>query len=47
MYYLLHRNQLHFSALFIGHIQVDNEELNKQLHSICLFLIINLKVANE
>jgi len=30
MYYLLHRNQLHVSALFFGHLQVDNEKLNKQ-----------------
>ena len=30
MYYLLHRNQLHVSALFIGHLQVGNEKLNKQ-----------------
>ena len=34
MYYLLHRNQLHVSALFIGHLQVHNGKLNKQLHSI-------------
>jgi len=36
MYYLLNRNQLHVSALFIGHLQVDNGKLNKQLHSIYL-----------
>ena len=36
MYYLLRGNQLHVSALFIGHLQVDNEKLNKQLHSICV-----------
>jgi len=23
MYYLLHRNQIHVSALFIGHLQID------------------------
>ena len=28
MYYLLHRNQVHVSALFIDHLQVDNEKLN-------------------
>ena len=39
MYYLLYRNQLHVSALFIGHLQVDNEKINKQLHSICVCCI--------
>jgi len=26
MYNLLHKEQLHVSALFIGHLQVDNEK---------------------
>jgi len=39
MYYLLHRNQLHVSALFIGHLHTNNEKLNKQLHSICMCCI--------
>jgi len=35
MYYLLHRNQLHVSALFIGHLQVDNEK-HTQIECNCL-----------
>jgi len=40
MYYLLHRNQLHVSALFIGHLQVDNEKLNKQLLDLRVLYIV-------
>ena len=36
MYNLLHKEQLHFSALFIGHLQVGKWKLSKQLHSTCV-----------
>jgi len=36
MYNLLHKEQIHVSALFIGHLQVVNEKLSKQLHLPCV-----------
>ena len=44
MYYLLHRNQLHVSALFIGHLQVDNEKLlSSYTRSACVVYSGKLK----
>jgi len=37
MYNLLHKEQLHVSALFIGHFQVEKlKKLSKQLYSTCV-----------
>jgi hypothetical protein len=36
MYYLLHRNQLHVSALFIGRLQVDNEKISSYTRFACV-----------
>ena len=36
MYYLLHRNQLHVSALFIGRLQDDNEKISSYTRFACV-----------
>jgi len=54
MYNLLHKEQLHVSALFIGHLQVKmtNEKYNllhkEQLHVSALFIgHLQVKMNNE
>ena len=37
IYYLLHREQLHVSALDNGHLQVVYETLSKQLYKTCIW----------
>ena len=41
MYYLLHINQLHASALFIGHLQVDEDGQRIVLKYVVEFFVIN------
>ena len=47
MYYLLHRNQLHVSTLFIGHLLVDNEKLNKQLLVTILYTVTSQRTYHK
>jgi len=39
IYYLLHREQLHVSALGNGHLQVVYKKLSKQLHKTYIWAI--------
>jgi len=47
IFYLLHREQQHVSALDNGHLQVVYETLNKQLYKTCIWGREGVKWARD